>query len=225
VKTATNFKTTPFRGTLLEVLEQGKVEADGATEHFPKAHEWLRSQLLEKGNILPVRKFGNYTLRGSLHPFGVNGSSFMPCDNETVAHLYKCWARSEPTETTIGLALTDCKLPASWRCEASPKPTMRFKGVKTPFRDRGLKLAHINDAGRVSTTFPFEEQIGIRFLRSLSPLNVFLFPSRRCCEYRILSKNHDWNPVTSDWAEDGELKGIALAWSSWNGWATPELER
>jgi hypothetical protein len=96
---------------------------------------------------------------------------------------------------------------------------MRFKGVKTSFRDRGLKLAHISDAARnVNTDFELTEQIAIRFLRTLSPFNVFLFPSGRCCEFRLISSNVGWRPKTVDWAEDPELRQIALAWLiEWQG--------
>lgn len=57
MKERLNFKGTEFRGTLLEILEQGKLEVT-ATENLLEAHDWLRKQLLEKGNIFPVRKFG-----------------------------------------------------------------------------------------------------------------------------------------------------------------------
>jgi hypothetical protein len=77
MSTNTNFKETVFQGTLLEILEQGKSEFAGAAQPLLEAHEWLRRQLLEKGNILPVRKFGQYVSRGNLHPFGGNGSAVL----------------------------------------------------------------------------------------------------------------------------------------------------
>jgi hypothetical protein len=46
-----------------------------------------------------------------------------------------------------------------------PIPTMRFRGVKTSFRDRGMKIAHINDAAQgISAVVRPEEQIEIRSL-------------------------------------------------------------
>jgi hypothetical protein len=139
----------------------------------------------------------------------------MPSDNEPLAHLYQQWIHGCEVDGAIGQALAKGTLIASWRCDQTPQPvsTMRFRGVKTEFRDRGLKLAHINDAARgVGTDIKLPQQIAIRFLRTLSPFNVFLFPSGRCCEFRLISSATGWLPKTTDWAEDPELRQIALAW-------------
>jgi hypothetical protein len=222
----TNFREEAFRGTLEELLEQGKLEAADSARTFALAHQWLRLQLHQANNIFPVRTSSQYKFRGSLHSIGDIGSLFMPADNEPLADLYRQWIEGWVIESTVGLALTEGKVVASWQCDQIPRPvpTMRFRGVKTSFRDRGLKLAHISDAARgVGTDMELVEQITVRFLRTLSPLNVFLFPSGRCCEFRLISSNTGWQPKTADWAEDPDLREIALTWLI--GWiGTPVLD-
>jgi hypothetical protein len=212
---AVNFRQQAFRGTLREVLEQGRLESENSGGNFLQAHQWLTEQLIEKNNILPIRTFGKYRSRGKLHSFGTNGSSFIPVDNEPLASLYQHWIQSGQIPQNIGSALSKGVVIASWRCDEPPSPigSLRFKGVKANFRDRGLKLAHVNDAALgISTSIPVDEQIAVRFLRSLSPLNVFLFPSIRCCDVHLISTAAHFSPKKADWAEDSQLKGMALGW-------------
>src|SRR5579863_5640424 len=145
---AVNFRQQAFRGSLREVLEQGTLEIENSGGNFLRAHQWLREQLLEKNNILPIRTFGRYRSRGKLHSFGTNGSSFIPVDNEPLASLYQHWIQFGQIPQNIGSALSNGLLIASWRCDEPPSSirSLRFKGVKANFRDRGLKLAHVNDA-------------------------------------------------------------------------------
>ena len=214
MKTKVNFRATVFRGSLRKLFEECSEALDDANA-FTSAHQWLRLQLHHTTNILPVRKFAQHSLRGILFPMGKPKFSFMPCDNEPLADLYWRWTKGREIAGTIGQALTDGELVASWKSDEVPvlASRMKFRGVKTPFRDRGLKLAHIADAAREitgDTTLP--EQIAIRFLRTLSPFNVFLFPSRRCCELRLISSTSGWHPKSIDWAEDLEVRRLALAW-------------
>jgi hypothetical protein len=218
-----NFREEMFRGTLAELLEQGKPETPDLGQTFSLAHTWLRRQLTQRSNIFPVRKSSKYPLRGSLHQAGFAESLFMPTDNEPLADLYQRWLRGDMLDSAIGAALVEGKIVASWRCDQLPLPvpSMLFKGVKTSFRDRGLKLAHITDTARgFSSDMTLPEQITIRFFRSLSPFNVFLFPSGRCCEFRLISSRAGWQPRLADWAEDLEIRKIALGWLvDWQGTA------
>jgi len=212
---AVNFRQQAFRGTLREVLEQGRLEIENSGGNFLRAHQWLSEQLLENNNILPIRTFGKYRSRGKLHSFGTNGCSFVPVDNEPLASLYQHWIQSGQISQSIGSALSKGLVIASWRCDEPPSPigSLRFKGVKANFRDRGLKLAHVNDAALgISTTIPVDEQVAVRFLRTLSPLNVFLFPSIRGCDVHLISTGAGLSPKKVDWAEDSQLKGVALGW-------------
>jgi hypothetical protein len=139
----------------------------------------------------------------------------MPCDNEPLADLYRRWIESSEIPGTIGEALVSGNLVASWKCDlGTPQiSSMKFKGVRARFRDMGLKLAHLVDAAKGGLPETnFADQLTIRYLRSLSPLNVFLFPSARCCEFRLLSGEKQWKPTSSDWSEDIELRRIALGW-------------
>ena len=86
-----NFRENLFRGNLRDLFEHCKPELKNPATTFAAAHEWLRLQLHQENNILPVRKFAQYSARGSLHRFGENNSSFMPTDNEPLAHLYQQW--------------------------------------------------------------------------------------------------------------------------------------
>jgi hypothetical protein len=104
-----NFREVVFRGTLAELLEQGKLEFCHSAK-LAIAHEWLRLQLRQAGNILPVRKCSEYPLRGSTHSIAGSGFSFVPTDNEPLAHLYQHWTQGNEISTTIGIALTQGKI-------------------------------------------------------------------------------------------------------------------
>src|SRR5947209_17766414 len=142
------FRVEEFRGTLSELLEQGDLEIENSVENFLQAHRWIRDQLTERHNILPIRVFADYRSRGRLHPLGNNGLCLMPVDNEPLASLYQHWINFGQISHSLRTALAEGVVVASWRCDEQPPSirSMRFKGAKTQFRDRGLNLADINDA-------------------------------------------------------------------------------
>lgn len=50
------------------------LQFQASPQSFIQAHTWLRDQLLQRENILPVRAFGEYRSSGPIHRFGANGS-------------------------------------------------------------------------------------------------------------------------------------------------------
>jgi len=73
---------------------------------FFHASSYSSMSLLEKNNVIPLRKFSQYASRGTLRCFGGPRSAFMPTDNEPLADLYQLWRRSGEIDKTIGEAVT-----------------------------------------------------------------------------------------------------------------------
>ncbi len=178
------------------------------------AHRWLVSQKYVRGNLLPLRKFSpQHNQRGTI--FSVGELQFMPSDNEPLAALYTEWTDGRIPALTLKEMLLQGSIPASWAHDTPIRPNgLRFGGVKSSFRDFGLKLAHINDAAN-GIHFPqSDDDFSVRFLRSLSPLNLFLFPSYKIVSFSLISTTSGWNPKGADWAEDQWIRRIAMSWLS-----------
>lgn len=209
----TNFKIETFKGSLNELLEECNPHLSDSKviESFNEAHVWLIDQFDNvNNNIIPVRKFQSYKNRGQLESFENSSSHFMPVDNEPFCFFYAEWIEKKSHNDSLRILFKTKKVSASWNCDGGDKNEMKFSGVSTEFRDNGLKLAHIYDAGILEGAVQnskSNDAIKTRFLRSLSPLNVFLFPSCRCC--KITSSNY--NLRINDWAEDQKIRQIALS--------------
>lgn len=207
---AHNFKTDTFSGSLLDLFELCWEEMLDAKTHLT-AHRFLITQPTIHQNILPLRKFApDYSERGKL--WAIENFQFLPVDNEPLAFLYKTWKSGGVANKTLGDMLRGREIPASWSCDARDGSGMRFSGVSTPFRDHGLKLAHLSDAAIGIDPSLSTRSIILRFMRSLSPLNVFLFPNFRQVEFKLLRSSENWKPTRADWAEDRWLRSVALSW-------------
>ncbi len=202
-----DFRTEPFEGSLLELLDECWRAMPTLEVHL-KGHSWLLGQTTTRGNLLPVRKFATHSDRGAIHEEA--DVSYMPVDNEPLAALYKLWNTGTVPAGTVGEMLKSRTIPASWKCDVTSKSGMRFSGVSAPFRDCGLKLAHLHDAAAGLKKRHDADGARARFLRSLSPLNVFLFPSFRAATVSLLEGAEGWKPTRVDWAEDPWVRGIAL---------------
>lgn len=208
----TNFKIDFFKGTLKELLDECNphLSDERVVKTFLGAHAWLISQFDDVNeNIYPVRKFKKFNSRGALEVFEKKNSHFMPVDNEPFCYFYADWLKNKFVNKNIKELFEAKVVPASWNCDSKNNSNMKFCGVSTEFRDNGLKLAHINDAGILEgdlQNLTSSAAIKIRFLRSLSPLNVFLFPNYRNCTFKS-----NYNPSRKDWAEDSEIRQIALS--------------
>lgn len=206
-----DFRMQPFDGTLYELLEAVWPEMPAVDVHL-RAHDWLRGQLGVADNLLPVRKFSPHRERGAIHAVGAR--AFMPADNEPLAALYRRWVDGVVAAESIGELLRRKAIPASWKCDVLGKGGLRFSGVSAPFRDRGLKLAHIHDAAAGLGVADDAAAMQTRFIRSLSPLNVFLFPSVRVATTSLVGAPEGWRPTHADWAEDPWVRGVALGFLS-----------
>lgn len=210
-----NFRTETFEGTLLELLDECWRAMPTLDVHF-EGHSWVRAQTSVRGNVLPVRKFATHSQRGAIYQ--ADTISYMPVDNEPLAALYRLWNLGTVSAGPIGEMLKCRAISASWKCDVPSKGGMRFTGVSAPFRDRGLKLAHLHDAAAGLGGRHDLEAIEARFTRSLSPLNVFLFPSIRAATFSLIEAPDGWQPTRVDWAEDAWVRGVALGrMSAWIG--------
>lgn len=208
----TNFKTQTFKGSLLELLEDCNphLAHPMTANSFSFAHQWLQEQFDHiDANFIPVRKFGQFSQRGQFHSIENSNHFFIPVDNEPFCYFYHQWSTHRMiAETMKNLFLTK-KVPVSWSCDVGDKRGMKFSGVSTPFRDRGLKLAHIQDAGVLPATMHTSvkaDEFRVRFIRSLSPFNVFLFPGSASCTFQS-----NYQPLKKDWCEDTKIRQIAMS--------------
>ena len=116
-------------------------------------HGWLVMQTKLANNIFPIRKTAKYSNRGEIHVFPEG--SFLPVDNELLASLMNLVLLKQLPDMNMSQCLKNGLVSASWKCDIYMKPDFKFKGIKSSFRDNGLKLAHIYDAakGLESTRF------------------------------------------------------------------------
>jgi hypothetical protein len=179
------------------------------SSNFKTQHTWLENQTTNKNNILIVRKFAGKSNRGEVFIQTNKPYQYMPADNEPLICLYNTWLdNGNYNNSDLRNLLEKREIYASWYCDLTKCPNnFRYGGKYTPFRDEGLKLCHIYDAGQDITLPPnCTDEILVRYFRSLSPLNLFLFPSIRKYTFTLLKNPTNWLPQHKDWGEDIELQ-------------------
>ncbi|WP_224247610.1 hypothetical protein [Hyalangium gracile] len=169
------FDNGAFDGDLAELIQRC-MQFVPAPERLAEADQWLAS-LEEDGRLLPVRKFAGRPTRGEL--FAVGRRRFVPIDNETLVHLYRELLEGGVPEGDFEDLYRRGALTVSWKLdtETSALGSQIRKGqVAAPFRDEGLKLAHLIDAAR-GLAGETEPDLVQRFRLTLNPLNCIPFPS------------------------------------------------
>jgi len=134
-----NFRETVFRGTIRELLEQGKPEITDS------AHCSTHTNGCEGSCVRKTISFQSDALHN------INRGAGYICSVGTARRL--CPLTMNLSLTFINTGENRAQHRASidgrtsncvMRCDDNPQPilTMRFRGVKTSFRDRGLTGAH-----------------------------------------------------------------------------------
>ncbi len=207
-----NFRNEEWSGSLLDLLEECNQHLSKMLPTMVEAHYWLMAQTKIDNNILPIRKYSGHSKRGQTKDFGSQEILVMAVDNEPLCSMYSKWMLNQQQLFSSNIAnhLKRGEIIASWKCDVTPKPAMKFCGVKTVFRDRGLKLAHIFNAGTDIGEDRANEQLKTRFMRSLSPFNIFLFPSHRSNPAVYVSG--PLKPTEKDLAEDSVILKAVLGW-------------
>jgi|GEM_PF-7119760 len=189
-----NFKTTPFEGSLSELLQILSSSWMPSQENLEAFESWLGRQLEFKENVFPIRKFSpSMAKRGTLQ--SIDGRHFVAVDNEPLAFFYEIARRSQLDSFLEGRSLVELikgkAIPLSWSLDAPLEGQLKGFEVKTggvsaEFRDHGILLAHIQDAaqGQSSGTFSDYEK---RFFASLSAFNIMPWPSIRVTTQEITS--------------------------------------
>jgi hypothetical protein len=203
---AHNFKTQRFRGTLYELF--GICSKLGPDKDATRAaDDWVLEQLHHESALLPIRKHSGFPQRGNRCRIG--SIEYIAVDNEPLAYLFESLSGrlgTNPLKFTFFDLLTRKIMPASWNCDwPDAKSEFRFCGVTTEFRKHGLKLAHIEDAGK--NDLGWEK----RYLRSMLPSNVFLFPSKRVVVWSASGPGVE-QIRNKDWCEDVFVRRLALGW-------------
>lgn len=205
----TNFKQENFTGTLLELLAccNGHLSSIGA--RLREHHEWLMAELSHTPNLLPIRKGHVYRERGGRVEVG--SRTYLIADNEPLASQFEFLLDQERRPAgTFRELLQSGRIAASWRADVPGAAGLRFRGVGASFRQQGLKLAHVFDAADgLDQVGPLERQMEVRFLRSQSPLNVFLFPSPRVCTITVTKGPR---PSEADLGEEPLVRRVALGY-------------
>lgn len=205
----TNFKLERFEGTLLELIDRCNAHVATVRGRVLEHHGWLLQQLSQAPNLLPIRKGQTYRERGRVVEVGAQ--CYLIADNEPLASQFKYLLDEvgRPQGSFFEL-LQAGRISASWKSEVAAPSGLRFRGVATSFRQRGLKLAHVFDAAAgLDRVAPLERQFEFRYLRSQSPLNVFLFPGPRSASVRILE---GLSPTRSDLGEDPAVRAVVMGY-------------
>lgn len=207
-----NFKVETFAGTLFELLESCNGHSRDDWTRLRAHHDWIVGELERTPNLLPIRKGHTFRERGRVVEVGPR--SFLIADNEPLASQFELLLdRRNGLQGRFGDLLRSGTISASWKADL-PSPGLRFRGIKSSFRDRGLKLAHVFDAANgLERIEALGRQMELRFFRSQSPLNVFLFPSPRVCEVTV---KRGLTPTKSDLGEDPIIRRIALGYLAAN---------
>ncbi|RKG93497.1 hypothetical protein D7X32_43665 [Corallococcus carmarthensis] len=87
-------------------------------------------------------------------------------------------------------------------------PGWRALHVDTELRRRGLKLAHLVDAGQGESPVTLE-QFSNRFRRTMSPANIMPFPSSRCVNFQVTKA--PFIICRKDLAEERAIQSVLLA--------------
>ena len=202
-----NFKQERFEGTLLDLFRECNAHLAASRERISQHHDWLVAQLDVASNLLPIRKGGAYRERG--RTVGAGERRFLVVDNEPLASQYELVLQEQGFGAhSFEDLLRAGVVSASWKSDVANATPLHFKGVRSSFRARGLKLAHIFDAaqGLDQVSSP-HEQLPLRFLRSQSLLNVFLFPNPRSARFAV---KQGFVPTRTDLGEDGLVRSLAL---------------
>ncbi|MFL5358697.1 hypothetical protein [Archangium sp.] len=190
------FDNGAFDGDLAELIQRC-MQFVPAPERLAEADRWLAS-LEEDGRLLPVRKFAERPTRGEF--FAVGRRRFVPIDNETLTHLYRELLEGSVPEGDLEDLYRRGVLTVSWKLdtETSALGSRIRKGqVAAPFREEGLKLAHLIDAAR-GLASETEADLVQRFRLTLNPLNCFPFPS---------PKRYQFEPVRG-YSDPGEAPHV-----------------
>ena len=201
-----NFKTQCFRGTLFDLFGICS-ELGPDKDAIRSADEWVLEQLLHESALLPVRKYSGFPQRGKRCRVG--RIEYIAVDNEPLAYFFESISGrlgTNPLKHSFFDLLTRKIMSASWNCDwPEAKTKFRFSGISTEFRNHGLKLAHIEDAGK--NDLEWEK----RYLRSMLPSNVFLFPSTRVVVWNAKGSGAE-RIRAKDWCEDEFIRRLALGW-------------
>lgn len=204
-----NFRQDTFEGTLWDLLQECNKQWLTSTT-AADAHSRLVQNINLPGELLPVRKFKGGK-RGT--ELDAGQKKFLLVDNEPLAKLADLLIMQGASILSSGIAnlLTKHIIPASWKCDVDEKKHgFRYFGVKSKFRDNGLKLAHIEDAA-AGIKGTDEDTMIIRYLRSMSPLNIFLFPSPRIAVVTVTNNPSGISLPRKDLSEHPFVRTMALS--------------
>jgi len=169
------FEGGRFDGNLAELIDRCMIFVPTA-QRLAEADRWL-AELELHGRLLPIRKFARRANRGEV--FSVGHRRFVPVDNETLAHIHRELLLGNVPQGDLEDLYRQGTLTLSWKTDTARTDLgsrLRTGQVAAPFRDEGLKLAHLIDAAR-GVGGSSEEDFVQRFRLALNPLNCFPFPS------------------------------------------------
>ncbi|WPB82071.1 hypothetical protein KYC5002_23525 [Archangium violaceum] len=201
------FRQNSWSGTLENLIESELLPELPSRSTLERSHEWIECLLAQRAGLYPVRRKGDN--RGKVVQFGA--MKFVFIDNEPFSWINEGLRVGDVPGTGFLELFSGGALPLSRHVEFDPSehiPGWRAQQVDTELRRRGLKLAHLVDAGRGESPVTLE-QFSNRFRRTMSPANIMPFPSSRCVSFRVIQA-----PIMirrKDLAEEPVVQRVLLA--------------
>lgn len=199
-----SLKLTSWEGSLLDWIDFASTEYF-AQETLREYQRWLIDQLDKPGNVVPFRLVSGRAPKGKEF-VRRDGTVLYAADNEPLSGLWGLVAEGKgPPREDLGGLLAGKSIPGSWPPKRKPtRFTCRWGPAPLRLKDRGMKIAHLIDAGR--NPIPIEpDQLKRRALLTLSLANCFPMPNRACVEF---SRG---GAATDDLAERPEVQSLLLS--------------
>lgn len=200
-----SLKNESWEGTLLDWIEFAHAEYF-SPETLRDYDRWLAEQLARPKNVIPFRLVSGKAPKGSEFVRS-DDTVLYGADNEPLAGLWGIVSRSgKAPEVGMKELLATGQIPGSWPPKQTPSRFHCERWGPAPLRlkDRGMKIAHLLDAGR--NEIPVEpEHLARRAFLTLSLANCFPMPNRQWVEFSREGR------VSSDLAEAPEVQSLLFS--------------
>ena len=82
-----DYRNNEFEGTLLDIIEEAR-DIMPSGDVLRNSHKWILSQI-ENKDVLPLRKFCQHPMRGSVFGTEDYEEVYVPVDNEPLTNVYE----------------------------------------------------------------------------------------------------------------------------------------
>jgi len=162
-------------------------------ENMSKAHNEVM-QCLTTPPYYFVRRFGEYQKRGSLYE--MSRLKFYSTDNEPTAYIYSFFCNNGNNDLKLKEMIEKKNITCGWSIEADKQDQQKWnvKGsgdINEIRKEYRLKLCHIFNAAEGISSEINHENMKMRMIRNLHPVNIFPFPTPYNVKRGGYFKNND----------------------------------